>query len=186
MAPTSKYTNEYLDAFAERITSACRTMDTDHAYIHEGGMFSTFVTLSMTAGGTSKFHITTPAIKYIHWRPSIIASSGDKVTATLYESCGATTATATLTAHNRSRLAGVSSTMTIYQSATITSDGTAIDAIYIGGGTAVGGATTGAESGEKNEIVMARSTRYSLNVVNGSSAANNVFVKLLWYEESDG
>lgn len=68
---------------------------------------------------------------------------------------------------------------------TITTSGTAIDATYIGGGTSAGGNGNGAETGEKNEIVMKQGTNYSVNTYNGSTAAGTVFVKLLWYEEDN-
>jgi hypothetical protein len=188
MANTTEWASDlldYLSNFSERVTSAVRTIDTEHSYIHEGIMFSTFKSISMTAGGTSKVQLQTPASKYIHWRPSNIATRGDNVTVTLYEDSSAATAGGTMTAYNRARVSTATSTVTILSSATVTTNGTAIDAAYIGGGTGTGGTRSGSETGEKNEIVMKQSTNYTIVVENGSTAANTVFLKLQWYEESD-
>lgn len=188
MADTKEWASDLLDYmanFSESVTSAARTIDTEHSYIHTGIMFSTYKSISMTAGGTSKIQLTTPASKYIHWRPSNIATRGDNVTVTFYEDCTAVTAGGTVTIANRNRISTITSTMTILTSAAITNNGTAIDAAYIGGGTGTGGARSGSETGEKNEIILKQSEDYCIVVENGSTAANTVFVKLQWYEEAD-
>jgi hypothetical protein len=171
--------------WTDRVTSAVRTIGTEHSYIHEGIMFSTYTKLSLTAGNSANIQLTTPAVKYIHWRPSNLSSSGDNVTATLYEgSSTASTSSGTLQPANRDRVVTTTSTVTVLSTATVTSLGTAIDAAYIGGGTGVGGTRSGAETGENNEIVLAQSETYTLRIENGSTAANTVFVKLQWYEET--
>jgi hypothetical protein len=188
MADTKEFASDvldYLGNFSERVTSAVRTIDTEHSYIHSGIMFSTYKSISMTAGGTSKVQLTTPSSKYIHWRPSNIATRGDNVTVTLYEDSSTATAGGTMTAYNRDRVSSITSQMTILSSATVTTNGTAIDAAYIGGGTGTGGNRSGSETGEKNEMIFKQETNYTVEVVNGSTAANTVFLKLQWYEEAD-
>jgi hypothetical protein len=177
---------DYLNSFNERVTGAVRAIDTDHSYIHEGIMFSTYELQTISAGGTSKISLTTPGSAtgtFIHWRPSLISTSGDRVTVTLYEDNSVATGGAALTPINRDRMVTRTAQMTVKAGVTITSAGTAIDATYIGGGTSAGGNRNGAETGEKNEIVMKQSTEYSVVTYNGSTAAGTVFVKLLWYEE---
>lgn len=190
MAETKLFASDvldYLSGFKDRVTSAVKAIDTDHSYIHEGIMFSCYELQTISAGGTSKISLTTPASAlgtYIHWRPSLISTSGDKVSVTLYEENSTPTGGASATPINRDRLSTRTSQMTVKTGVTITSAGTAIDATYIGGGTSAGGNRNGAETGEKNEIVMKQNTEYSVITYNGSTAAGTVFVKLLWYEES--
>ena len=179
---------DYLTGFKDRVTAAVKAIDTDHAYIHEGIMFSTYELQTISAGGTSKIAFVTPDSgrgTYIHWRPSLVSTSGDKVTITLYEDTSTATGGAAMTLTNRDRLVTRSAFATAKSGVTITSQGTAIDATYVGGGTGVGGNRSGAETGEKNEIVMKQGANYSVNTYNGSTAAGTVFIKLLWYEESN-
>lgn len=88
MADTREFASDvldYLDGFKDRVTSAVRAIDTDHAYIHEGIMFSCYELQVISAGGTSKISFQTPAagaMQYIHWRPSLVSTSGDKVSVT--------------------------------------------------------------------------------------------------------
>lgn len=177
---------DYLDGFKERVTSAVKSIDTDHAYIYEGIMFSTYELQVISAGGTSKISFQTPGAtsgQYIHWRPSLISTSGDKVSVTLYEGNSDPTGGSLMAVINRDRMSARSAYTTVKSGVTITSAGTAIDATYIGGGTSAGGNRNGAETGERNEIVMKQGSNYSVNTYNGSTAAGTIFVKLLWYEE---
>ena len=177
---------DYLNGFEERVTGAVRSIDTDHAYIHEGIMFSTYELQVISAGGTNKISFQTPAAErgqYIHWRPSLVSTSGDRVSVTLYEGNSDPVGGLAMSIINRDRLASRSAFTTVKSGVTISTSGTAIDATYIGGGVGQGQSRSGAETGEKNEIVMKQGTNYSVNTYNGSTAAGTVFLKLLWYEE---
>ena len=179
----------YLTDFQEDSTAAVKTIDVDHAYIHESIMFSATDYQTLTAGSTSFITALTPGTAsgtFIHWRPTAIASSGDKVLMTLYEGSSAPTASGTITPYNRDRGSSLTSTMTVTSAtAASTTMGTAIDRVYIGGGTNVGGNVVGAESGEKNEIIFKQDTRYIMSIANGSSAANVIMSKMMWYEQHD-
>lgn len=177
----------HLSNFAEDVTSAVRTIDTDHAYIHGGIMFSATDYRSLTAGATSFITVLTPGTAsgtYIHWRPAAIVSSADKVLVTLYEGSSTPTASGTVTPYNRDRTTTLTALLTVASSASITTIGTAIDRAYIGGGEGVGGARSGADTDEKHEIIFAQNQRYTMGVANNSTAANTVFLKLMWYEET--
>jgi hypothetical protein len=58
-----------------------------------------------------------------------------------------------------------------------------IDRQYIGGGTSVGGSSSGGALGQENEIVLKQNTLYTLLITNGSGSVNNILVVLKWYEE---
>jgi hypothetical protein len=139
---------------------------------------------SIASGGTLKFTFTTPADKYIHFRPSFIAASGDKLTMTMTEVPTSISGGTAITAYNRNRVCTILPTVTIKQGVTLTESAIVVDATYLGGGTGVGQARSGAEGGEANEIVMKLNTIYSITLLNESAAANVAFLKMLWYEES--
>ena len=178
---------EFITTIKESLTSAVKTIDTDHAYIHDSIMFSTYDQKTLTAGGTTKYSIVTPDTAsgtQIHWRPTSITSSGDNVLTTIYEGNSNVTAGGTLTPYNRNRTSSLTSKITFKSSATITTAGTAIDAYFIGGGVTNGGKTSGDTLIGKEEIILAKNKNYSIVIYNGSTASNTVFTKFMWYEEN--
>ncbi len=172
------------------ITNALEGISTDHAYIHNGYMYAALIgPVSLAAGTVRKVTFLTPSVasgKYIHWRPSLISCSADKLTVTMYEGSSGNSGGTEKTAYNRNRISTKTSVSTIIDGATVTTNGTAIDAFYIGGGTGVGSTTSGSTLGENNELVLKQNTLYTIEIANGSAAANIVFAKLLWYEEDAG
>ena len=51
--------------------------------------------------------------------------------------------------------------------ATVATNGTLIDQVYVGGGTGVGGSSTGSETGVESEIVLKANTLHTIEVING-------------------
>jgi len=185
----AKETLTALAQFQESLTMAVRVITTDHSYIHDGIGFSANDKRTMTPGQTAKISIKTPSSAlgtFIHFRPAEIITSGDNLTATLYEDNSEVTAGGTITAYNRNRTNSYSSQLTLKSTATITTAGTAIDAYYVGGGTSGGKNSLGAEISSEHEIVLKQNSNYSLVVYNGSTSSNTVFIKMFWYEEEQG
>ena len=60
-----------LESWRDRVTQSPKFIDTDHAYIHEGGAFQT-VFEGAAAASTDRYAFVTPADKYVHWRPADI------------------------------------------------------------------------------------------------------------------
>ena len=172
----------------ERVTEAAKSIYTDHAYIHEGKMYSaSIVPTSIAAGATRKLTFVTPPSTsniYVHWRPSIVACSADKLTINFYEASSGNSGGTALTAVNRNRLSAHTASSVVTDGVTVTTNGDFVDRTYIGGGSGVGGSVTGAETGETNEIILKQNTIHTIELINNSSSANIVFIKLLWYEES--
>lgn len=174
--------------WTERVTKGVKAIDSDHAYIHEGYMFSAYTNQEIASEGVYKITFETPASatgKYIHWRPEFISTSGDSVTVKVYEGSSGDSGGSDFTPINRNRLSSLTSLSTVTLGATVTTNGTQIDESFIGGGTGVGGTTQGSESGDKNEIILKQGELYTIEVTNGSSSANDIFIKLLWYEEDN-
>lgn len=171
----------------ERVTQAWNTITTDHASIHEGKLFYAYSKSSILAAGTLKFTFTTPAAstgKYVHFRPSIISTSGDKVTMTMTEIPTAVSGGTTLASYNRNRISTVTPESVLKTGVTLTESATVVDIAYIGGGTGVGGTQSGAGTTEADEIVLKQETVYSITLLNESASANTVFMKIKWYEQS--
>lgn len=169
----------------ERVTNAFKQIDVDHSNIHEGELYENSVQATLTAGGTYDIAFTTPSTLYVHYRPAKITCSADKLTINLYEDCSISSG-ATLTAYNHRRATTSIATMAFVTTASITSIGTLIHKSFIGGGTNVGGRSSGAETGQKNEWVLNQSTKYFLRLSNGSSSSNIVNINNIWYEEANG
>jgi len=181
--------NALVNYWTEVITKALRCIPSDHAYIHDGKQFYAYHKADITAGAALKFTFVTPAAatgKYIHFRPSVVSTSGDKVTMIMTEIPTSVSGGSAMTAYNRNRISTGASTCVLKYGVTLTESATEVDAAFVGGGTGVGGMRSGAETQEGDEIVFKQNTTYSITLTNNSSATNTVFLKLKWYEEGAG
>ena len=106
------HTGRYLDEanvvhnIIEHLTGAVRGIDNDHVYIHQGRLFTVPVFISaLAASGTYKITFMTPLATagYMHYRPSAIATSGDKVTVNFYEGSSGAAGGSVATPTNRKR-----------------------------------------------------------------------------------
>jgi hypothetical protein len=178
----------YFRNAVERVTDALKVIDNDHAYVHMGGLVSSYHKFSaVAAAGTRYILIKTPATKYVHYRAESISTSGDNVTIEFFEAPTTTADGTALSANNHRRTAPITAaTVTLFHTPTVTADGTLLHQTYIGGGTGTGGNRIGGEQGNAQEWVLARSTNYLIKITNGSAAANTIQVNPLWYEEDDG
>lgn len=171
----------------DKLTSYLVALTGDHSEIHDGSAFSANYFISaLASSGTFKISLTTPATKYVHFRPVNISTSGDKVTVNVYETPTITVAGTLVASANRNRNSSAVAGTVIKQGVTATANGTIIDTVYLGGGTGIGQTVSGSSLNQDNEIVLKPSTAYIIEVVNGSAAANNIMVKVLFYEEEEG
>ena len=180
--------SNYIRRAIERVTHALKIIDNDHAYIHQGGLYSSYHKFSAVAAGATRYIlIKTPAAKYVHYRAESISTSGDNVTIELYEA-PTTTADGTALTRNNHRRTGaiIPATVTLFHTPTVTADGTLLHQTYIGGGVGVGQARQGEEQGNDREWVLSRSTNYLIKITNGSANANTIQVNPMWYEEDGG
>jgi len=173
---------DFIHVSRDRLTSAFMTVDTDHAYIHNGIMFTNCIKRTFTGGATAKISMRTPSNKYIHFRPSTICTSSEDFSVDFYEGNSNDTAGGTLTSYNRNRVSSLTSQMTIKESASISSSGNIVERFYVGGSSGAGGQSGGSEAREQNEIILKQDYNYSFVLTNGT-ASNTVLFKLFWYEE---
>lgn len=172
----------------ERITGAFRTIETEHSYIHEGIFFESYNKFTLTTAATKLITLKTPAAKYLHYRPTNLVTSADKVLIEFYEGATVTAATGTaVTPANHNRNSTFTSGVTLLDAPTVTADGTKFTQVYIPGATGTGGTRTGASAGVSNsEWVLKPNTTYLIKVKNGSSGSNDIQVNFQWYEEDLG
>ena len=172
----------------ERITGAFRTIETEHAYIHEGIFYESYNKFTLAAGAKRVVTIKPAAGTYLHYRPTNLVTSADKVTIEFYEGATVTAATGTAaTPSNHNRNSTLASKVTLLDAPTVTADGTKFAQVYIPGATGLGGTRTGASAGVSNsEWVLKPNTVYMIRVTNGSSGSNDIQVNFQWYEESMG
>ena len=172
----------------ERITGAFRTIETEHAYIHEGIFYESYNKFTLAAGAKRVVTIKPAAGTYLHYRPTNLVTSADKVTIEFYEGATVTAATGTAaTPSNHNRNSALASAVTLLDAPTVTANGTKFAQVYIPGATGTGGTRTGASAGVSNsEWVLKPNTVYMVKVTNGSSGSNDIQINFQWYEEDMG
>ena len=173
---------------SERITSAIRTIETEHSYIHDGIFFESYNKFTLSASATRLITLKTPAAKYLHYRPTGLVTSADKVTIEFFEGATVTPATGTAaTPSNHNRSSALTSGVTLLDAPTVTANGTKFAQVYIPGATGTGGTRTGQSAGTSgSEWVLKPNTQYMIKVTNGSSGSNDIQVNFQWYEETAG
>ena len=172
----------------ERLTKAIRTIETEHSYIHEGIFFESYNKFTLAAAATRLVTMKTPAAKYLHYRPTNLTTSADKITVEFFEGATVTAATGTAAIpSNHNRNSALASGVTLLDAPTVTANGTKFAQVYIPGATGTGGTRSGASAGVSNsEWVLKPNTTYMIKVTNGSSGANDIQVNFQWYEEDMG
>lgn len=169
----------------EHATGAVAVIDNDHKYIHKGQLFESFVKTTILAGGTYIVAIKTPLDKELHYRPSGISPSADKVTVELLEG-GTYTGGTDIPVINHKRSGGLSATQAVKGGVTVSAAGTLITQVFLPGSTGVGQSITGgAFSGATNEWILEKDTVYLYRIANGSAESNTVQVNFFWYEEDE-
>lgn len=180
--------DKFMDVF-EHVTQAFRSIDNDHAYIHQKKMFNAFHKGTITAGGTLAFGFKTPATGYVHYRLAGIKPSADKLDKQIFEDATFTATTGTLlVASNRNRNAPIASVVELRVAPTFTVNGTLLEGFsdFLPGTTSVGQSNEGTTGESKDEIVLKQNTTYRFLLTNGSAAANTVGIQFRWYEETYG
>ena len=173
----------YQSNILEIFTGAVRNIDNDHAYIHEGKLFSATYKATLTAGSSIYISFTTPNTdKVVHYRPASLTTSADNVTSLFFEG-GTFTGGSPLIAVNRNRNSLSTAEVLINTGVTSTLDGTLLHTGFLGGGVGVGQSRSGGELGETQEWVLKKNTVYLIKLTNGSTSSNTLCLGGRWYEE---
>jgi len=173
----------------ESFTGALKTIDNDHAYIHNGIMFGAYDKTTVATTDTVEYAFITPSTGYIHYRLAGITTSADSVDTAIYEDAEVTAETGTeLVANNRSRSSSNTATAAVIKNPTFTDGGTLLPAFssFLPGSTGIGQTRVGAGGKSEDEIVFKQNTVYRFVATNGSSGDNIIASNLRWYEEQEG
>lgn len=164
-------------------TGGMTTLEYPHHAIHEGKAFSLSRSFSLSNGAAASIKLTPIAGRYPHMRILGLASDTEKWTVTLFQGGSVSGTNATnLTFVNRNRNSDkTSSVAAVYSTGTLTGS-TTLDIHYVGGGTGVGGAKSGAASATDEEFVLKPSQPYYLKVANGGTGAGILNARLFFYD----
>lgn len=173
------------DAVRENVTGGVTTIDSDHRYIHQGKLFESFVKTTILTTGTYAIAIHTPIDKELHYRPSTISPSADKITIELFE--GSTYSAGTnIPIINHKRTDGETATQAVKGGVTIGMAGTKIAQVFLPGSTGIGQTRTGGGfNGSNNEWILKKDTIYIYKITNESTESNTIQVNFFWYEEDE-
>jgi hypothetical protein len=173
-------------AVFDTFVNAIKAIDTDHYYIHAGKKFLYLVD-AVTIGTGATYAVsffTQEDTKEMHWRPPIVSDSADKLTISLFEGDAYTGGSNGKSAvYNYLRKSSNTTGLQALSYGSTHVGGTKIYQDYIGGGTSVGGRSSGGETNQKEELVLKVNTKYTVLFSNASSGDNIVNAILNWYEE---
>jgi len=182
-AGSSKFINSASETvnMLDKCTNAFKFISADRAQIHEGRYFESSVSKAISASGVLNISFVTSSTRYIHFRQAVVSCSADKVAIDLYEG-NSLSGGAVVSTYNKNRISTAAATLSIYTTASITSDGTLIHQSYIGGGTGVSSTVSGGNVGQENEWVFAQNQNYNLRITNNSTEENTIVVNSVWVE----
>lgn len=172
--------------FVENFTKATATINTDHAYVHEGkGYILSGNTGSIAAAGVEHISFRTPMARdgVIHLRPARISSTANSLAISMVENAVMTGGTLAVP-QNLNRFKRNKSKVIAYTGATLTTAGNGgtiyLDAVGSGGASN----RSGGDSASGEERVLKPDTVYSITFTNiGSATATVGYYTLFWYEE---
>jgi hypothetical protein len=175
--------------YTERVTSAVRTITSDHGAIHEKEGYSAYVTFANVAdAATRNIVMTTAATMYVHLKFYDIWIDNASGTFQVYENPQSVADGTPVAAVNRNRLAPVpTSAETLVHTATVNLTGaTLLETLRFGGGGTGPQGRAGGDRSTDIEWVLAQGESYVFLITNTSGAVANIGVWLFWYEEAAG
>ena len=187
--PTYDIANRLSDLWQERVTQSPKFIDTDHAYVHEGIAYDAFWTGVLAAASSQHFQFSTPAGKYVHFRPASVGINGGIATFRIFlAASGSATPVSggsTFTPVNRKHTSTSASQVT-FNTGIATSSTANYTLKYetkIYGGSGPGGSRTGQAKGEPLEWIFTPGRDYVFMVT--TTAETDVGLNLTWYEEDN-
>lgn len=189
--------------FTEDFTSGVKTINTDHAFIHQGIAFKMHLDIGdLAAAASESYSLKTPANKYLHFKNLRLSGVGASVKASIIRGTASNPLTVNSAGSAASELIGpanlndnsaTSSGVTVKKTPTYTNneDGETWDFITISGeSTNQFQSATESRGNENEELVMKPDTYYVLTITNlsggGGDAASDVILTAFWYEEGQG
>jgi hypothetical protein len=158
-----------------------KTIDKVHAEVHEGATYSNSVSTTVIAASTYFIALTSSAAYYPHFQFMIYASAA--ATVGLYESPTMASTWAVTDSMNHYRPSTRAATMAVRNnvpSSDVTSTGTLLEAISLGGG-ATPASIFGGDASNRHEWVFDKSKNYLIKI--NSVSTNTIVFTSNWYED---
>lgn len=191
------------DSYTESFTGGVKSINTDHAYIHDGIAFKASLDIgALTAQASESYSFKTPEAKYIHFKNLRLSGKGASVRAKIVRGTTGNPLTVDSAGESATELVGPSnlndnsskaSGVVIKKSPTYTNgeSGEIWDFITISGESTAQFQSTSESQGNVNEeLVMQPDTYYVLTITNLSAqngdGATDVVLTGFWYEEARG
>jgi len=168
-------------AYIDQFSGAVGCIEQEHLKIHEGKGFTLAKRLSIAnVGGTHEFLGIVPALVYPHFRKITVASDGGPFDVDFYEGTTVSDNGTAVTACNNNRNSATTAELLIYDTPTITGDGTLLEPILIPG-TKQSGAL-GSEG--SNEWDLKQDEKYMIRITNNTTGggSSNFTINIFWYE----
>lgn len=171
-------------AYVDQYSGAIGTIDQEHLKIHQGKGFTLAkrIVIDDTGGATPthEFLGIVPAGVFPHFRSITVSSDGGPVDVDLYEGTTVSANGTAITPYNNNRNSGTTAAMTVFESPTITTDGTLLEPIIIPGTKQQG--SFGSEA--SNEWNLKADTIYMIRITNNTIGAgtSRFTLNMFWYE----
>ena len=165
----------------EQYSNAVRTIEQEHAMIHDGNAYQLSGRLASLASAASEYILIDPSTP-VHWRYFKFQSEGGPFDVELFKNPTTTDPGSALTPVNRNDISSNTSSSTITEAPTVTDDGTRMD-LDVSSLEGTGSRTRGALEGVGGaEWVIDGGNTYLIKVTNNDNSAILLTYKFFWYE----
>lgn len=165
---------------------ARKTIEYEHAEIHEGNGYDVDLEFTLTGQTPLYFHLKTGAYK-IHLKDLFITTDKAEVKTYIYNSPTVVlnNSPTTSTIFNADDNIATSTTLTIYKNSTISADGTIRKVYYNSGSTDIGQTSNGGTNSTQFwEYILKTNTDYLIKIIRIVEDGNTLGVlKIKYYEE---
>ena len=175
------YGSNGTEAHIDQYSGAVGSIEQEHLKIHEGKGFTLAQRISITnLGGTYEFLGVVPANVFPHFRHITVSSDGGPSDVDFYEGATYSATGSAITPYNNNRNSITTAELLVYDSPTLTTDGTLLEPILIPGTKQAG--SLGSEG--SNEWNLKENEAYMIRITNNTAGAgtSNYTINMFWYE----
>lgn len=168
-------------SYVDQFSGAIGFIEQEHLKIHEGKGFTIAKRLTIAnVGGIHEFLGIVPAASFPHFRSIIVAADGGPFDIDFYEGTTVSANGTAVTPQNNNRNSTNTANLDIYDTPTITNDGTLIEPVLVPGTKQSG--SLGSEG--SNEWNLKVSTNYMIRITNNTTGAgtSRFTINMFWYE----
>jgi hypothetical protein len=162
----------------EQYSGAYRSIEVEHAKIHDGKGFLSNGKATIASAASQTRLFKNPAGNYPHLRMLLVDATSAPIELAFYESPVTTADGTPSVVHNYNRASTNTPNLLLYGSPTVTSNGTLLETILVGGTRNSGGMGIDIPT----EWVLKPATNYLLIATNISTGSSDTYAHIFWYE----